>query len=99
MVMTSIFFFGTLVRFGCLDSTTHYVDVSYVKATINPSARGCIGATFPLSASGGSSYSWSGPNGFSSIDPNPDVEEGINLLVLKEKATVGMALLCDVYLP
>lgn len=33
------------------------------------------------------------------IDLNPDVEEGINLLVLKEKATVGMELLCNVYLP
>lgn len=33
------------------------------------------------------------------IDPNPEVEEGINLLVLKEKATVGMQLLVEEYLP
>lgn len=33
------------------------------------------------------------------IDPNPDVNEGINLLVLKEKATVGMKILIDEYLP
>ena len=33
------------------------------------------------------------------IDTNPDVEEGINLLVLKEKATVGMKLLVEEYLP
>ncbi|MCB9256622.1 MAG: NAD-dependent deacylase [Chitinophagales bacterium] len=33
------------------------------------------------------------------IDPNPEVEEGINLLVLKEKATTGMQLLVDMYLP
>lgn len=33
------------------------------------------------------------------IDVNPDVEEGINLLVIKEKATIGMKLLLDDYLP
>lgn len=33
------------------------------------------------------------------IDPNPTVEEGINLLVIKEKATVGVRLLVDEYLP
>ena len=33
------------------------------------------------------------------IDTNPDVEEGINLLVIKEKATVGMKLLVEEYLP
>lgn len=33
------------------------------------------------------------------IDINPDVEEGINLLVLKEKATVGMKMFVEEYLP
>ena len=33
------------------------------------------------------------------IDNNPDVEEGINLLVIKEKATIGMKLLVQEYLP
>ena len=33
------------------------------------------------------------------IDPNPDVEDGINLLVLKEKATVGLKQLVEEYLP
>jgi NAD-dependent deacetylase len=33
------------------------------------------------------------------IDPNPAVEEGINLLVIKEKATVGLTLLVEEYLP
>ncbi len=33
------------------------------------------------------------------IDTNPDVEEGINLLVLKEKATDGMKQLVEDYLP
>ena len=33
------------------------------------------------------------------IDPNPSVEEGINLLVIKEKAIVGLTLLVEEYLP
>lgn len=33
------------------------------------------------------------------IDPNPTVEEGINLVVIKEKATVGVRLLVEQYLP
>jgi NAD-dependent deacetylase len=33
------------------------------------------------------------------IDTNPDVEKGINLLVVKEKATIGMKILVDDYLP
>jgi NAD-dependent deacetylase len=33
------------------------------------------------------------------IDPNPTVEEGINLLVIKKKATEGVRLLVEEYLP
>ncbi len=33
------------------------------------------------------------------IDVVPDVDKGINLLVIKEKATLGMQLLVDDYLP
>jgi NAD-dependent deacetylase len=33
------------------------------------------------------------------IDPNPVINDGINLLVIKEKATVGLKLLIEEYLP
>ena len=33
------------------------------------------------------------------IDPNPDVEDGINLLVIKEKATLGLKKFVQEYLP
>ena len=33
------------------------------------------------------------------IDPNPSVDHGINLLVIKEKASVGLQILVDEYLP
>ena len=43
----------------------------------NPEARSnspvCIGKTLELKASGGTNYSWSGPNGFSSTDQNPTI--------------------------
>ncbi len=51
---------GFLVKFqGCLSSPR--------AAAQNP----CIGSNLELTASGGSSYSWSGPNGFISTDQNP----------------------------
>ncbi|MGQ9846139.1 MAG: Ig-like domain-containing protein, partial [Bacteroidales bacterium] len=33
----------------------------------------CQGSTLTLSASGGSTYNWSGPNGFTSTQPNPSI--------------------------
>jgi gliding motility-associated-like protein len=33
----------------------------------------CVGSTLMLSSSGGSSYSWTGPNGFSSNQQNPNI--------------------------
>ncbi|MRX68203.1 gliding motility-associated C-terminal domain-containing protein [Flavobacterium resistens] len=33
----------------------------------------CIGKTLELKASGGTNYSWTGPNGFTSIDQNPTI--------------------------
>ncbi|MBZ4033237.1 T9SS type B sorting domain-containing protein [Flavobacterium sp. 17A] len=33
----------------------------------------CIGKTLELKASGGTNYSWSGPNGFTSTDQNPTI--------------------------
>ncbi|GJM31188.1 MAG: hypothetical protein DHS20C18_01890 [Saprospiraceae bacterium] len=35
----------------------------------------CVGTTISLSANGGSDYSWEGPAGFSSNNPNPDIAD------------------------
>nr|WP_315145428.1 T9SS type B sorting domain-containing protein [uncultured Flavobacterium sp.] len=52
-----------LVKFkDCFSSTT---------ATSNSPI--CIGKTLELKASGGTNYSWTGPNGFTSNDPNPTI--------------------------
>jgi len=41
--------------------------------TVNSNSPQCFGSTLTLSASGGISYSWTGPNGFSSTLQNPSI--------------------------
>jgi hypothetical protein len=59
---------------GCTASTTTNVTVN-VAPTANAANNGpvCQGGVLSLSASGGTSYSWSGPNGFSSLQQNPSL--------------------------
>ncbi|MFN6038081.1 MAG: SBBP repeat-containing protein, partial [Bacteroidota bacterium] len=59
---------------GCTVSTSTQVNSSnppIVSATA--AAPFCVGGAINLSASGGVSYSWSGPNGFSSNTQNPQI--------------------------
>lgn len=44
-----------------------------LNATAAVSGAACLGSTLQLSASGGISYSWTGPNGFSSSLQNPSI--------------------------
>ena len=59
---------------GCPASSTGVITVNPNPV---PSASNngpyCAGATINLSSNGGSTYSWSGPNGFSSITQNPTI--------------------------
>ncbi|EJL65418.1 DUF7948 domain-containing protein [Flavobacterium sp. CF136] len=41
--------------------------------TLSSNSPVCIGKTLELKASGGTNYSWSGPNGFTSTDQNPTI--------------------------
>ncbi|TPG42185.1 T9SS type B sorting domain-containing protein [Flavobacterium pectinovorum] len=52
-----------LVKFKDCNSTTIITSNSPV----------CIGKTLELKASGGTNYSWTGPNGFTSTDQNPTI--------------------------
>lgn len=64
---------------GCTAGSNNgagYITISYTvtPATVNPSNTGpyCVGATIQLSAGGtGTTYSWTGPNGFTSSAQNP----------------------------
>lgn len=57
---------------GCNTSCTFTITVnSLPTATASNDGPKCIGSTLTLSAGGGSSYAWSGPNMFTSADQNP----------------------------
>ncbi|MBS1657826.1 MAG: T9SS type A sorting domain-containing protein, partial [Bacteroidetes bacterium] len=63
----------TATNNGCSATTTATVSVN---ANPTASAAGgtiCAGSTLNLTASGGSSYSWAGPNGFTSALQNPSI--------------------------
>jgi gliding motility-associated-like protein len=51
--------------------------IKFQECLSNPSASSnspvCIGKTLELKASGGTNYSWTGPNGFTSTDQNPTI--------------------------
>ena len=59
---------------GCADTTTLSVSVLINNpVTANSNGPLCTGQTLNLTASAGSSYVWSGPNGFTSTQQNPTI--------------------------
>ena len=59
---------------GCVN--TAVASVSVIALPIPSAATGgavCDGATLNLSSNGGTSYSWTGPNGFTSTSQNPNI--------------------------
>ncbi|MBL7894079.1 MAG: gliding motility-associated C-terminal domain-containing protein [Bacteroidia bacterium] len=59
---------------GCVN--TAVATVSVIALPIPNAVTGgavCVGATLNLNASGGTSYSWTGPNGFTSTSQNPNI--------------------------
>ncbi|GIV40886.1 MAG: hypothetical protein KatS3mg034_0196 [Vicingaceae bacterium] len=59
---------------GCQGSATINVTVNPLPTpTASSNSPICAGQTLNLSASGGVSYSWSGPNGFSANSQNPSI--------------------------
>ena len=59
---------------GCVDTTTLSISVlANNLVTVNSNGPLCAGQTLNLTASAGSSYVWSGPNGFTSTQQNPTI--------------------------
>ncbi|MCO5267801.1 MAG: gliding motility-associated C-terminal domain-containing protein [Brumimicrobium sp.] len=61
---------------GCTSSSTQVTVTVNAKPTANASANEisvCEGGTIMLQGSGGVSYQWTGPNGFTSTDQNPTI--------------------------
>src|SRR6185436_3684510 len=64
----------TVTSNGCSSSTTTTVTVtSSLVAAAGSNSPVCAGNTLNLTSSGGTSYTWSGPNGFSSTLQNPSI--------------------------
>ncbi|WP_341227362.1 CUB domain-containing protein [uncultured Arcticibacterium sp.] len=70
-LVQGIYTLSVVDTYGCIDSTTHDVDVSVVYPTANNSGISCLGDNVTLNATGGSTYSWTGPNSYSSNSQNP----------------------------
>jgi hypothetical protein len=59
---------------GCKSNDSTKVKINDLPTgTINSNGPICNGATLNLSATGGILYKWSGPNGFTSIQQNPNI--------------------------
>lgn len=58
---------------GCTATATEFVTVNSLPVPVVNNPTVCINQTINLTASGGSTYSWSGPNGFSSTLQNPSI--------------------------
>ena len=59
---------------GCTGSVTRQITVNALPvASANSNSPQCVGSTLNLSASGGTSYSWSGPNGFTATQANAHI--------------------------
>ena len=59
---------------GCSASTSTIVPISALPTpTAGSNSPQCAGSTLRLTSSGGTSYSWSGPNGFTSNGQNPSI--------------------------
>lgn len=58
----------------CQATATTEVLIQHVPGTISQNGPLCVGEDLQLQAGGGETYNWSGPNGFTSILPNPMIE-------------------------
>lgn len=59
---------------GCTEISSTSVSISSsTSVNISSNSPVCVGSMIVIMASGGSIYSWSGPNGFSSNVPNPAI--------------------------
>ncbi|MGR3809120.1 Ig-like domain-containing protein [Jiulongibacter sp. NS-SX5] len=58
---------------GCYGTATVEAFITQPNVTASNTSPVCTGQAVDFSASGGTSYSWSGPNGFSSTQQNPRI--------------------------
>ncbi|GAB3283330.1 hypothetical protein GCM10027347_60070 [Larkinella harenae] len=80
---------------GCIAQASVVVDVQQPAVVITSNAPLCAGNTLSLSATGGfNSYSWSGPNGFTSNLQNPTIPNATTAATGSYSVVVTNALGC-----
>ncbi|MFN8231093.1 MAG: HYR domain-containing protein [Bacteroidia bacterium] len=62
---------------GCKSTTTAIVNINPLPQIIATGATVCEGQTINLNASGGSTYVWNGPNGYTSNLQNPSIPNAL----------------------
>lgn len=63
----------TVTSYRCPITATTNVMVNALNMTASSNAPICVGNSLTLSASGGTTYAWRGPNGFTSTEQNPQI--------------------------
>src|SRR5450756_1543073 len=80
---------------GCMATNTTSVIVNALPiATSGSNSPVCEGNTIILTSSGGTGYSWSGPNGFTSSKQNPSINNANTAMAGAYKVTVTAATGC-----
>lgn len=65
---------------GCsATATTNMVINALPEITISSNSPVCAGQTLTFTATGGTTYSWTGPNGFTSSVPNPSISNASSI--------------------
>ncbi len=62
---------------GCINSTTHALVVNPLPIVTTSGSTLCVNQTVSLGATGGSTYLWTGPNGFISNVQNPTIPNAV----------------------
>ncbi|HNI44495.1 MAG TPA: hypothetical protein PK230_07355, partial [Chitinophagales bacterium] len=78
----------------CTATATTNVTVATISATATSNSPVGIGGTLNLSASGGTSYSWVGPNGFTANTQNPSLTNATTAMAGTYTVTITNATAC-----
>src|SRR5450759_4744982 len=95
--MTGAYTITVIAAPGCTDTDTINITVNALPiATAGSNSPVCVGNTINLTSSGGISYSWGGPKGFTSSAQNPSIPNANTSMAGTYKVTVTAATGCKV---
>jgi gliding motility-associated-like protein len=97
IAMAGAYMITVIAAPGCTDTDTINVTVNALPiATAGSNSPVCVGNTINLTSSGGISYSWGGPKGFTSSAQNPSIPNANTSMAGTYTVTVTAATGCKV---